>query len=576
MTIHNREIAEKFNTLANLLEIENANPFRIRAYRNAARIIANLAKNVSDLVMQGEELSELPGIGKDLAEKIQTLVNTGELPLLNEIAARLPSILNELMKIEGLGPKRIQILYKKLKIKNIHDLNVAIEKGRLRKLQGFGEKTEQKILQGIQHRHQYGERVKLADVFSIVTSLICYLNTIKNIEHVECAGSFRRRKETVGDLDIVVAAGDGQKIIDHFVQFDEVADIVSQGSTRSTVHLQSGIQVDLRVVPEKSYGAALLYFTGSKDHNIVIRKMAVRKKLKINEYGVFKGNKHIAGRTEKEIYEQVGLPYIEPELREDRGEIEAAQQNQLPDLITLDDIRGDLHCHTNVTAGDASLEAMVKAAEKYGYDYIAITDHSPHLNMVHKLDKKTVLKQIKTQIKTIDKINEKLKKLVILKSIEVDILEDGSLNLSDDLLKEFDLTVCSIRSTFNLPQKKQTERLLRAMDNPYFTILGHPTGRIINQRESYPVDMERIICTAKESGCMLELNAQPERLDLNDIHCKMAKDIGAKIVISTEAHNAAQFAYMEFGVFQGRRGWLEKSDVVNTRSLKELKALLRR
>jgi DNA polymerase (family 10) len=572
MTIHNSEIADKLNRLANLLEIEGANPFRIRAYRNAARIIGNLSKDVSDLVAQGENLCDLPGIGQDLSEKITTLAQTGELPLLTQIEARTPAILNDLMKIEGLGPKRIQVIYKKLGIKSINDLRSAIGKGRLRRLHGFGEKTEQKILQGIEHLTEYGQRIKLAEIIPVVESLTRYLKNNQAVKEIECAGSFRRRKETVGDLDILVSAKENKTVIEHFVKYGEIADIISEGSTRAAVHLRSGIQVDLRVVSPGSFGAALLYFTGSKEHNIAIRKIAVQKNLKINEYGIFKGEKELGGRTEEEIYKQIGLSYIEPELREDRGEIAAARKKQLPKLITLNDIRGDLHCHTTATNGTASLEAMAKAAEEFGHEYLAITDHSEHLSVAHGLDKKGLL----TQIKAIDKLNSKLKKLVILKSIDVDILEDGSLDMPDSILKELDLTVCSIHNLFNLPLKKQTERIIRAMDNPCFNILSHPTGRLINKRQPYAIDIERIIHAAKERGCILELNAQPDRLDLNDIYCKLAKDIGARLAISTDAHSPSQFAYMQFGIYQARRGWLEKADVVNTRPLKELMKILKR
>lgn len=572
MTIHNLEIADKFNRVANLLEIEGANPFRIRAYRNAARVIASCTKNMADLIAKGDDLRKLPGIGQDLANKISTIVATGELPLLKEIEARTPAVLNDLLKIQGLGPKRVQVLYKKLGIRSIRDLKTAILAGKLRKLAGFGEKTEQNILQGIQHVAEYSARIKLSDAFPIADALLHYLKNIKGTAQVICAGSFRRRKETVGDLDMLVAANAGKKIIDQFVAYNEIDNIVTQGETRSTVHLHSGIQVDLRVVPTQSYGAALLYFTGSKEHNITLRRIAQQKKLKINEYGVFKGKKQIAGKSETEIYRLLGLRYIEPEIREERGEIEAARKNRLPKLITLNDIRGDLHLHTNATDGDASLEAMAKAAEDHGYEYIAITDHSKHLTVAHGLDKKALFKQLKT----IDKLNAKLKKLVILKSAEVDILENGDLDLSNDILKELDLTVCSVHSTFTLSQKKQTERIIRAMDNPYFTILAHPTGRLINKREAYPIDLERIMAAAKERGCILELNAQPDRLDLNDIHCKMAKEWGVNIAISSDAHSTMQFDNMAFGIYQARRGWLEKANVVNTRSLKQLMALLKR
>lgn len=572
MTIHNMEVANCFNKVANLLEIEGANPFRVRAYRTAARIINSLSKNISDLVKQGEDLSQLPGIGKDLAEKITIFVTTGSLPLLKEIEARTPPLLNELMRIEGLGPKRIQIIYKKLKIKNISDLKDAIEKGRLQKLKGFGEKIEQKILLGISHVDQYGRRIKLADTFPIVNSLERYLKNFSAVYHVDCAGSFRRRKETIADLDFVVCAKEGKKIIDYFVKYDEIAEVLSQGTTRSTVRLHSGVQVDLRVVPKESYGAALLYFTGSKDHNITIRRIAVKKKLKINEYGVFKGKKLLAGRTEQEMYATVNLPYIEPELREDRGEIEAARANQLPKLVTLADIRGDLHCHTDVTDGKDSLETMAKAAEALGYEYLAITDHSKHLAMIKGLDKTTLLKQMKQ----IDKLNTKLKSLVILKSIEVDILEDGRLDLENDILKELDFVVGSIHSKFNLSQQKQTERILRAMDNPYLTILGHPTGRLINQREPYDIHIEKIIAAARDHGCILELDAQPDRLDINAIHCKLAKEMGVNIAISSDAHSVSQLNNMQFGVFEARRGWLEKKNVVNTLPLSELRKQFRK
>ncbi|OGT56074.1 MAG: DNA polymerase III [Gammaproteobacteria bacterium RIFCSPHIGHO2_12_FULL_43_28] len=572
MTIHNMEVAEKFNRLADLLEIDGANPFRVRAYRNAARIVSGMGKNIADLVSEDEDLTKFPGIGKDLAEKIKIIIRTGELPLLKQTEKRLPRILSQLMQIESLGPKRVQAIYKKLKIKTMTELKTAIEKGKLRKLAGFGEKTEQKILQGIEHLKQATSRIKLASSIPIANSLINYLKECKHADHVECAGSFRRHKETVGDLDILVTAKNPEKVIEHFVKFDEIATILSQGTTRSTVILHSGIQVDLRVVPQKSYGAALLYFTGSKAHNINVRKLAVKKNLKINEYGVFKGDKQIAGKTESSVYRQVGLPYIDPALREDQGEIEAAKKRKLPTLIALDDIRGDLHAHTNLTDGDDSLEAMAKAAEALGYDYLAITDHSKHLTVAHGLNQKALLKQIKA----IDKLNAKLKKLVVLKSIELDILEDGSLDLPDAILKELDLTVCSIHSKFNLSRKKQTERIMRAMDNRYFTILAHPTGRLINRRAALDIDIDRILAAAKDKKCILELNAQPERLDLNDRYCKIAKEMGIKIAISSDAHSTAQLQTMQFGIYQAERGWLSKSDVVNTRSLAALKKLFAR
>lgn len=571
MAIHNMEVAEKFNKLANLLEIKGDNPFRIRAYRNAARIIAGLSKNVSDMIAEGEDLTEFPGIGDDLAEKIRIIVTTGELPILKSYEARLPPILNELMAIEGLGPRRVKIIYTKLRIRTADDLKAAIAKGKLRKIRGFGEKIEQQILQGLA-RQPFYTRLKLADIYSIAQSLLNYLKPIKAIHSAEYAGSFRRKKETIGDLDLLITAKNSSEIVERFIHYDEVAAIISQGSTRAAVRLHSGLRVDLRVVPKESYGAALLYFTGSKEHNIAIRRMAVKKKLKINEYGVFKGKKCIASKTEADVYEQVGLTYIEPELREDRGEIAAAQQGQLPTLITLDHLRGDLHCHTNATDGTASLEAMAIAAEERGYQYLAITDHSMRLAMTHGFDKKAVLKQIRA----IDKLNAKLKHLVILKSIEVDILENGQLDLPDEILKELDLTCCAVHSKFNLSEEKQTERILRAMDNRFFTMLAHPTGRIINKREPYPLNIKRVLQAAHDRGCILELNAQPNRLDLNDAHCKLAKDMQVKIAINSDAHSVTQLNDMQFGIFQARRGWLEKEDVINTYTLAELRNYLKK
>lgn len=572
MTIHNIEIAAIFNKVADLLEIRNDNPFRIRAYRNAARIIYGLSKNVDDLVKKDADLTELPGIGKDLAEKIKTIVKTGQLPLLLEIEKRVPSVLAELLKIDGLGPKRVQMLYKKLGIKNVEDLQKSIATGKLQKLRGFGDKTAQKILASMQNVTEYSKRITWHYAEKVVANLLNYLKKSKYIKQAECAGSFRRQKDTVGDLDIVVSATDNQKAIQHFIKFDEISDILSKGDTRSTVRLRSGIQVDLRAVPPDSYGAALVYFTGSKAHNIAIRKLGLKRKLKVNEYGVFKGKQQIAGKTESDIYRQVGLPYIEPEIREDRGEIEVAKEDNLPKLITLSDIRGDLHCHTKATDGTATIEMIAKKAAELGYQYIAITDHSKHLAMTHGLDKKSLL----AQIKLIDKINSTLSRLVILKSIEVDILEDGSLDLPQSILKELDFTVCSIHSKFNLTKKKQTERIMRAMDNPYFNILGHPTGRLINQRESYEIDIVKIMESALERRCFLELNAQPERMDLNDIYCKLAKEMQLKLAISTDAHSLVQMDYMRFGIAEARRGWLEANDVINTLNLIELKKLFKR
>lgn len=572
MPVHNAEIAGLFSRLADLLEVEDANPFRVRAYRNAARTVSGYSKSMADLLAEDKDLSKLPGIGKDLAEKIGTIVATGKLPLLEEVEARTPAALSDLMKIDGLGPKRVKILYKQLHITSPEDLKRAARSGKLHELEGFGRKTEEMILHRIEHFSGVEERTRLLDAEEIVKPLVAWLQQTKGIKDITVAGSFRRRMETVGDLDILVTATRGSPVMERFVNYDEVAEVVSSGKTRSTVILRSGMHVDLRVVPQASYGAALCYFTGSKAHNIAVRKIGVSKGCKINEYGIFKNDKRIAGKTEKDVYRQAGLPYIEPELRENRGEIEAARKNRLPELVTLDDIRGDLHCHTRATDGHNSLEEMATAARSKGYEYLAITDHSRHLTVAHGLDGKRLL----SEIKRIDRLNDKLDDIVILKGIEVDILEDGTLDMPDDILRQLDLVAGAVHYRFNLTRRKQTKRIIRAMDNPYFNILAHPTTRLINEREACEVDMEKVISAAKERGCFLEVNAQPVRLDLTDSHCKLAKETGLKVAISTDAHSTGNLDHMRFGVDQARRGWLEADDVLNTRKLDDLRKLLKR
>jgi len=572
MPIHNQDIAEMFAKTADLLEIQGANPFRIRAYRNAAQTVQNLAQNVGELIAQGEDLSQLPNIGKDLADKIKAIVKTGKFSLLEKLAREIPIELCEVMQVSGLGAKRVKILYEKLKIENLADLEKAARAEKIRELEGFRAKTEQSILQGIKFKKVASGRLKSSEAERITNALIDYLKQDKSVIDIAVAGSSRRCKETIGDGDILVSCKPDAKVMERFIKYEDVKKVVSQGETRSTVILRSGFQVDLRVVGKENFGAALQYFTGSKEHNIAVRKIAIQKGLKINEYGVFKSKKKIAGKTEEEVYKTINLPYIEPELRENQGEIEAAQKNKLPNLVILKDIKGDLHMHTNLTDGHNTLEEMVNAAKNRGYEYVAITDHSQHVTIAHGMKVKDLAKQIKA----IDKLQQKIKNIKILKSIELDILEDGSLDLPDDILKELDFTVCAIHYKFNLERKKQTERILKAMDNSYFNILAHPTGRLINKREPYDIDMEQIMKAAKARNCLLELNAHPSRLDLNDIHCRMAKKMGVKIAIGTDAHSINDFDFIRFGLGQARRGWLEKQDIINTRSLAQLTKLLKR
>lgn len=572
MPVSNNEVAQIFNKVAALLEIEGENPFKIRAYRNAAITIENLPHNASMMVEKNEDLTELPGIGRDLADKIKNIVKTGELELLTELENKFPPGLSKLMDVPGLGPKKVKKLYDALNVQNLDDLARAADEKKIRSLPDFSVKTEEHIAGEVKKIKNEYNRIKLSVADQYTLPLVEYLKKDKNIKNIDIAGSYRRRMETIGDIDILVTCDNNLGIMDKFVNYDNVDETLSKGETRSSVILKSGIQVDIRVVPKKSYGAALLYFTGSKSHNIHIRKIAKQNGWKVNEYGIFEGDNFIAGVNEEEIYEKLGLSYIVPELRENRGEIEAAEKGTLPKLIELKDIKGDLHTHTNATDGKNSLEEMVEAAQEKGYKYIANTEHSKHVSIARGLD----VQGMKEQIKKVDEINTKLQKFRVLKGAEMDILEDGSLDLPDSILKELDLVVCSIHYKFNLPRQTQTERVLRAMDNKYFNIFAHPTGRLINERSPYDIDMEQVMKKAKEVGCILELNSHPSRLDLNDIHCKMAKDMGIKIAISTDSHSTGGYDTISYGIGQARRGWLEADDVVNTRNLDELMKLLKR
>jgi DNA polymerase (family 10) len=572
MSVHNTEIAQLFSRLAELLEIQGANPFRIRAYRKAAQTIEGLPHSVTSMLAEGADLSELPGIGKDLAAKVQEIVETGHLSLLDQVSSQLPGQLAELAKIPTLGPKRVKMLYDTLGIQDLKGLAKAAQAGQIRQLPGFGKKTEEKILAETNRRSGKEQRLKISTAEEFAEPILNYLRGANGVKDAIIAGSYRRRKDTIGDLDILVTCTQAKSIMDHFVAYDEVETVISKGHTRATIILRSGLQVDLRVVPEESYGAALQYFTGSKAHNIAVRSLAIKKGLKINEYGVFRGETRIAGRTEEEVYAQVGLPYFEPELRENCGEVEAGLRHDLPQLVGLNDIRGDLHVHSKASDGHFSIKDIAQSARDKGYDYLAICDHSPHVTIAHGLD----AKRLEAQIEEIDRLNQQLHHFTILKGAEVDILENGSLDLPDDILGRLDLTVCAVHYKFNLSRRKQTERIIRAMDNPYFNILAHPTGRLLNERDPYDLDMEQIMAAALERGCFLEMNAQPVRLDLTDLHCKMAKDMGVKVAISTDAHRTTDLEFMRFGVGQARRGWLEPIDVINTQPLNKLKRLFQR
>ncbi|MGA7181333.1 MAG: DNA polymerase/3'-5' exonuclease PolX [Thiobacillaceae bacterium] len=571
MPIHNADIAGQFEEVANLLEIQGANPFRVRAYHNAARTLAELGWDIRTRLQTGEALPKLPGIGEDLTAKIHEIVSTGHLNLLDRLHREFPPAVTELLRIPGLGPKRVKALYHDLDIQTVEQLQRAARDGRIRALPGFGEKTELNILQAVEAHASRSHRFKLAVAAQYAESLVGWLGQIDGVEKVVIAGSYRRMRDTVGDIDILVTARTGSPVMAKFQNYEDVVEVLSAGSTRASVVLRSGLQVDLRVVANDSFGSALQYFTGSKAHNIAIRRLAQERGLKINEYGVYRDGVRIAGKDEASVFAAVDLPYIPPELRENRGEIEAARSGRLPQLIELTDLRGDLHCHTKATDGHNTLKEMALAAKKRGYEYLAITEHSRHLTVAHGLDPL----RLAAQIEEIDALNAELAGVTLLKGIEVDILEDGGLDLPDSILGRLDVVIGAVHSQFHLSRAKQTERIIRAMDHPHFTILAHPTGRLIEEREPYDVDMTRVIRAARQRGCYLEINAHPARLDLLDTYCQMAKAEGVKLCINSDAHSTLDFDNLRFGVGQARRGWLEKGDVLNTRTLAELKALLK-
>ena len=570
MAIHNATIASIFEEIADLLDIQGANPFRVRAYRNASRTIGELGTDVKTLLERGTALTDIPGIGEDLAKKIEEILRTGKCEFLERLRKEVPPAITELLKIPGLGPKRVKALWHDLNIQTLEQLMRAAKDGRIRALPGFGDKTEQHILEAAQAHLSQAHRFKLAVAAQYAEAFAAYLRRVKGVEDVVIAGSFRRMRETVGDIDILVAAEEGSGVMDRFTGYEEVRDVLASGPTRGSVVLKSGIQVDVRVIPRQSWGAALVYFTGSKAHNIAIRRIAQDKGLKLNEYGVFKGDKPIAGVDEISVYKSIGLPWIPPELREDRGEVEAAQAGKLPKLVELGDLQGDLHVHSKASDGHNTIREMAQAAQAAGLQYIAMTEHSRRLTVAHGLDPARLAKQGAE----IDRLSRELGGITVLKGIEVDILEDGTLDLPNSALAGLEIVVAAVHSKFDLPRAKQTERILVALDNPAVAILAHPTGRLIEERDPYDVDMQKIIRKAKARNVALEVNAHPERLDLLDTHCQMAKQEGVLVSINSDAHSTYEFGMLGFGVGQARRGWLEKQDVLNTKSLKDLRRWL--
>ncbi len=569
----NAEIAAVFEEIADLLEFQGANPFRVRAYRNAARTIQDLPTPVSSMVEgDGARLTAIQGIGADLAEKIATLVRTGTLPMLEELLAQIPASVLAIMRVPGLGPKRTAALYHELGIKTLEELREACQAHRVRELKGFGEKTEAAILEGLELAMAAGSRIYWAEADPVAQALREHLKGCKAIRQMEFAGSYRRGKDTVGDLDLLVVADPAAEAMDRFGAFPDVADVLARGDTKMSVRLQFGLQVDMRVVPAESFGAALQYFTGSKAHNVELRTMARQKGLKINEYGVFRGEERVAGRTEEEVYAAVGLPWIPPELREAREEFQWAAAGALPTLVELGDLRGDLHVHSTWSDGVATIEEMVEAAKRRKLKYLAITDHSKRATVANGLSAERLLQQWAE----IDRLSRRLKNFKLLKGVEVDILESGALDLPDEVLAQADWVVASIHFGQNQPRQRITERAIGALRNPYVSALAHPTGRLINKRKPYEIDLDAVLAAARDHGKCLELNAHPSRLDLDDVACAAAKRLGVPIVIATDAHNINGLDALRYGVLQARRGGLTAADVANTRPWNQLKKLLAR
>lgn len=556
----NNEISNIFNEIADLLEIKGENTFRIRAYRRAGQNIEGLSQDVAEL--SNEELLDVPGIGHDLADKIREYITTGKISSFEELKKNVPEELVEILSVPGLGPKTARLIYERLNIRSIAELEHLALEHKLQRLPGIKEKTEQNILKGIKMVRRGKERQPLGKILPLASDIVGYLKKNSNVNQISLAGSLRRYKDTVKDIDILVSSSNHDNIMKTFVNLPHVEQVLMQGPTKSSVIIKEGIQVDLRVVEDESFGSALAYFTGSKEHNVRLREMAVKRGLRINEYGVFreKDNKRIGGRDEEDIYKILGLPFIQPELREDTGEIEAAQNNSLPELIELPDIRGDLHVHTSESDGQHTLEELVAAARQRGYAYLAVTDHSKGLAIARGLNEYRVLEQKKM----IAFLNKKLRGFRLLSGIEVDIKSDGSLDFGDDILKQLDFVVAAIHSGFRQSREQLTKRTIAAVRNPYVSVIAHPTGRLLGEREAYEIDMDEILDAASETGTALEINAYPMRLDLSDLNARAAKLKKVPIIISTDAHIINQLDYMVLGVSVARRAWLTKGDVLNT------------
>ncbi len=567
----NHEIAALFERIANVLELKGENTFRINSYRKAARVIGDLTVDVEELAREGK-LTDIPGIGEGTAEKIVEYINTGRMSKYEEVMKGVSEDTITLMQIPGLGPKTVAMLNKELGIAGLNDLEKALQEGKLKGLFGIGDKKIENIIKGIELFKTSQQRISIGMAFPVVKRIIEGLKHNSQIKEIQAAGSLRRMKETIGDIDILASGADCADIVKSFVNMRGVTQILAAGDTKGSVRVEEGVQVDLRVVREDEFGAALQYFTGSKEHNIHLREIAKKKGLKISEYGIFKGDKKIGGQMEEDIYKTLGMDWVPPELRENRGEIEASLEGKLPKLIELSDIKGDLHNHSNWSDGTPTFEEMAEHSMRMGYKYLVVSDHSKSLHVANGLKDEELLEEIEE----IDKLNKNFKGFALLKATEVDIKADGSLDFPDKVLEKLDIVVASIHSGFKQGKEKITERMIAAIRNPYVNVIAHPTGRLISRREGYEVNLDKVIDTCAETGTALEINCYYDRLDLNDIHCRKAKEAGVMIAISTDAHHLDQMWMIELGVGIARRGWLEAKDVINTFSVDKLKAFCKK
>ncbi|MFO1000309.1 MAG: DNA polymerase/3'-5' exonuclease PolX [Planctomycetaceae bacterium] len=567
----NEFIAVQFELLADLLEIQGANPFRIRAYRNAARTISSTSESLSDLVLTKQDLTQFAGIGKDLAKQIEEITTKGQHSALEELRKQIPGGVLDMLRIPGVGPKKVSVFFNELGLKSLEDLKAACEAGRLSKLKGFGKKTEESILANIATATEQSQRASISDARAAAEAIVEDLQKLKEVGQVAVAGSCRRRKETCGDLDILATCSDSGPPMDCLAAHPLVESVLQRGETKQRVRLKTGMELDLRVVPEESFGAAMQYFTGSKEHNVVVRQRAKDMGLKLNEYGVFRDDVQVAGRTEEEVYAAVGLPWFPPELRENRHEFEWADAGKLPELVTIADIKGDLHMHTTASDGAATIEQMAIAARERGLKYIAITDHSKRVSMANGLD----ANRLRKHWEDIRRIRETISGIEILCGIECDILEDATMDLPDDVLAEADWVIAVLHYGLKQPGDQIMKRLMTAVTNPHVDIIGHCTGRMIGRREGADINFSDLLKAAADNQVMMEINAHPSRLDLDDIHAAAAKDLGIPIVISTDSHSVNGFEVLEYGVDQARRAGLTKDDVANTQTLKEFRKLLK-